>query len=236
MENETMKKNILKTIVLTGFFILTGLSGAMSDTDIENMSASGSLVQGYRILPIKHLNEDLNLVVYRGDYIKFDFDANVGDPLLQIPELSVKQKLTADLDKAPYFKMKTMGRFRFSLGSVAGNIQVIEYKQPHYREIDAEEAAELMKNLNPLLLDVRTRAEFDTGHIKNAVLIPVQELQQRVDELAEYKHSDILIYCATGNRSTVASKILIDNGFKRIVNMRYGIYQWAKNGHPVTTE
>ena len=236
MENETMKKNILKTIVLTGFLILTGLSGAMSDTDIEKMSASGSLVQGYRILPIRHMNEDLDLVVYRGDYIKFDFDANVGDPLLQIPELSVKQKLITDLDKAPYFKMKTMGRFRFSLGSVAGNIQVIEYKQPHYREIDAEEAAELMKNLNPLLLDVRTRAEFDTGHIKNAVLIPVQELQQRVNELAQYKHSDILIYCATGTRSTMAAKLLIDNGFKRIVNMRYGIYQWVKNGHPVTTE
>lgn len=236
MENETMKKNIFKTIALTGFLILTCLSGAMSDAGTEKMPASGSLVQGYRILPIKHMNEDIHLVVYRGDYIKFDFDANVGDPLLQIPELSVRQKLTTDLGKAPYFKMKAMGRFRFSLGSVAGDIQVIEYKQPHYRETDAEEAAELIQNLNPLLLDVRTRAEFDNGHIKNAVLIPVQELQKRVGELSEYKHSDILVYCATGNRSTVASKILIDNGFKRIANMRYGIYQWAKNGHPVTTK
>jgi len=129
--------------------------------------------------------------------------------------------------------MKSMGRFRFSLGSVVGNIHVIEYKQPHYREVEAREAVELLQNLNPLLLDVRTRGEFSNGHIKNALLIPVQELQKRVGELSEYKHSDILIYCATGNRSTVASKILVDNGFKRITNMRYGIYQWAKSNYPI---
>ena len=234
MENNTMKKNILVTIALTWFFVLTGLSGAASDTGIGNEPASGILVQGYRILPIEPTVDDINLVVYRGDYIKFNFDDTVGDPILRIPDLSINQELPESLDEAPYFKMKTMGRFRFSLGGVAGNIQVIEYKQPHYREVDAVEAAELLQNLNPLLLDVRTPAEFNNGHIKNAILIPVQELQKRVGELSEYKHHDILIYCATGNRSTVASKILVDNGFKRIINMRYGIYQWAKGGYPIS--
>lgn len=221
-------------IVLAGFFILAGFSGAVSDTGIQNEAASGILVQGYRVLPVEHTAEDVNLVVYRGDYIKFDFNPNVGDPVLQIPELSVRQELATDLEKAPYFKMKTVGRFRFSLGDVAGHIQVIEYKQPNYREVDAREAAELLQNLNPLLLDVRTREEFNSGHIKNALLIPVQELQKRVGELSEYKHSDILIYCATGNRSTVASKILIDNGFKRIANLRYGIHGWVTSRYPVT--
>ena len=230
----SMKKNIFVMIINISFIILTGLSVAASDTDMENASASGHLVQGYRILPIVATDADVNLVVYRGDYIKFDFNATVGDPILQIPELTIKQELSMGLDKAPYFKMKTVGRFRFSLGSVAGVIQVIEYKQPHYRVVDAREAAELMQNLNPLLLDVRTRGEYSNGHIENAMLIPVQELQNRVGELSAYKHSDILIYCATGNRSTVASKILVDNGFKRIMNMRYGIYEWAKNKYPLT--
>jgi len=193
-EKMSMKKNILVMITYISFIILTGLSGAASDTDMENVSASGRLVQGYRMLPIEITDKDVNLVVYRGDYIKFDFNADVGDSILRIPDLSVNQKLTMDLDNAPYFKMKSMGRFRFSLGSVTGNIQVIEYKQPHYRVVEAREAAELMQNLNPLLLDVRTRSEFSNGHIKNALLIPVQELQKRVGELSEYKHSDILIY------------------------------------------
>lgn len=235
--NSSPEKNTMQKIkvfaILICFFILTGLSGAAADTGVNNEPASGKLIQGYRILAIEPSAEDVHLVVYRGDYIKFDFKTAIGDPVLKIPELSVEQRLTMGLDNAPYFKMKTMGRFLFSLGSVSGSIQVIEYKQPHYREVDAGEAAELLQNLSPLLLDVRTRAEFANAHIKSAILIPVQELQKRVNELSAYKHSDILIYCATGNRSTVASKILVDNGFKRIVNMRYGIYQWAKSGYPV---
>jgi len=233
MEKTEMQKKLLVMILLIGFLIVAGLSVAASETGAENGPASGRLVQGYRILPIQNTDKDIHLVVYRGDYIKFDFNAGAGDTILQIPGLSVHRKLAKGLDNAPYFKMKRMGRFRFSLGSVAGNIHVIEYKQPHYREVDAWEAAKLLQNLNPLLLDVRTRGEFRNGHIKNALLIPVQELQKRVGELSEYKHSDILIYCATGNRSTVASKILVDNGFKRITNMRYGIYQWAKSNYPI---
>jgi len=177
LEKNAMQK-LKAIIILTGFFILTGLSGAVSDTGIGNELASGNLLQGYRILPIKHTVEDVNLVVYRGDYIKYDFNATIGDPILQIPGLSVKQELSMGLDKAPYFKMNTVGSFRFSLGSVAGTIQVIEYKQPHYRVVEAREAAELMQNLNPLLLDVRTRGEYSNGHIETAVLIPVQELQK----------------------------------------------------------
>ena len=227
-------QKLIVMITLIGFFILTGLSGAASATDIGNDPVSGSLVQGYRILPIENTAEEVNLVVYRGDYIKFNFDAKIVDPILQIPALSIKQKLSIKLDDAPYFKMKKTGRFPFSLGDVAGSIQVMEYKQPQYRLVDAREAAELLQNLNPLLLDVRTRGEFKKGHIKEALLIPVQELQKRVGELSEYKHSDILIYCASGNRSTVASKILVDNGFKRIINMRHGIYQWVKSRYPVT--
>lgn len=47
------------------------------------------------------------------------------------------------------------------------------------------------------------------------------------------KFSFILVYCATGNRSTVAAKILIDNGFKRIFNLRQGISGWERDKHPV---
>jgi len=84
-----------------------------------------------------------------------------------------------------------------------------------------------------LILDVRTPGEYGSGHLQNAVLIPVQELQGRLKELASYKDRQIFIYCATGNRSTVASKILIDHDFKQITNMRHGIYEWKKENYPV---
>jgi rhodanese-related sulfurtransferase len=105
---------------------------------------------------------------------------------------------------------------------------VIEYRQPNYRELTAPEAAVIIANEDPLVLDVRTRAEYDRGHLADAVLIPIQELDRRIVELRAYKQRDILVYCATGNRSTVASKILIDSGFERVLNMRHGIAEWSK--------
>ena len=56
-------------IILAGFFILTGLSGAASDTGVENEPASGKLVQGYLILTIENSVGDFHMVVYSGDYI-----------------------------------------------------------------------------------------------------------------------------------------------------------------------
>ena len=194
---------------------------------------SGQLVGGYRILSIAPGGQEMNFVVYRGDYIKFSFDASMGEPLFSIPALSVEQRLPADVQQAPYFKMKTIGRYAFNLGNTAGFIEVIDYRRPNYSEVTSRQAAEFIASAQPLVLDVRTPAEFKQGHLKDARLIPVQELQKRIGELASYKDKDILIYCATGNRSTVASKILIDRGFTRIVNMRHGIAQWYQEKLPV---
>jgi rhodanese-related sulfurtransferase len=155
------------------------------------------------------------------------------DPLLSIPGLTIQKRLSSNLAEAPYFKMKTPGTFAFSLGDVAGNLTVINYHQTSYREVTSNEAAELIQNEQPIILDVRTPNEYKRGHLHKSVLIPVQELQNRFKELGNDKDREILIYCATGNRSTVASKILIDSGFKHIVNMRGGIYDWSKKNYPV---
>jgi rhodanese-related sulfurtransferase len=172
-------------------------------------------------------------VVYRGDYIKFDITDVTGDAELKIPSLSINQSLNPDLQNAQYFKMKEIGLYPFTLGSITGQIEVVEYDKPQYRTLTANEAANLIRDQSPLILDVRTPQEYSSGRIENSFLIPVQELQTRYAELSEYKNDDIFVYCATGNRSTVAAKILIDNGFTRIHNLRYGIYEWAKNGLPV---
>ena len=80
---------------------------------------------------------------------------------------------------------------------------------------------------NILLLDVRTAAEFEgpLGHITGAVLIPVQELEQRVDELNEHKEKEIIVICRSGNRSQNGTRILISHGFNA-VNMLGGMKAW----------
>jgi CoA-disulfide reductase len=65
---------------------------------------------------------------------------------------------------------------------------------------------------NSILLDVRTDAEFDAGHIEGALHIPVDSLRGRLGELD--KDKEILEYCQIGLRGYVASRILSQNGFK----------------------
>ncbi len=77
-----------------------------------------------------------------------------------------------------------------------------------------------------LLLDVRTQAEYDEGHINDPTLIPVTELESRLDEISEYKDKPVLVYCRSGNRSVTASNILIDNGFSEVHNLLGGIGAW----------
>lgn len=68
---------------------------------------------------------------------------------------------------------------------------------------------------NLIILDVRTPKELvgPLGKLENVKNIPVQELSGRVEELEKYRDKTIAVICRTGNRSTFATKILIDNGY-----------------------
>ena len=87
--------------------------------------------------------------------------------------------------------------------------------------------AKLDLNADLVILDVRTNQEWDgpLGHIKNARLIPLQELSKRYTELNPVKNKEIIVYCRSGNRSQVATTLLRENGFNA-VNMIGGMKAW----------
>jgi rhodanese-related sulfurtransferase len=82
-----------------------------------------------------------------------------------------------------------------------------------------------------IILDVRTPQEFngEFGHIENAILIPVQELQYRIGELDAYRDKEIVAICRTQNRSRVAASILKDAGFDRIAYTHGGMVEWNRH-------
>jgi len=87
---------------------------------------------------------------------------------------------------------------------------------------------------NVVFLDVRTPAEFNGtaedkfGAIKNAINIPVQELETRINELEKYKDKEIVVYCSHSRRSPRASYMLTQNGFKKVTNMLGGMSVWKE--------
>ncbi len=100
---------------------------------------------------------------------------------------------------------------------------VLGKKLRHY---NAGEVAEKLRGASPpVLLDVRTLAEFRHGHIAGALHIPVQELGKRWRELEGFREREIVVYCATGPRSVNAVNFLQKRGFNA-VNMHGGMKAW----------
>lgn len=94
-----------------------------------------------------------------------------------------------------------------------------------YVKITAKEASELMLDEAVLVVDVRTKGEFKEGYIANAINIPVEDIQAGTAVLPEDKERTILLYCRSGNRSAVASNILIDAGYLDVRDFG-GIIDW----------
>jgi len=82
-----------------------------------------------------------------------------------------------------------------------------------------------------MMLDVRTPEEYAKGHIKGAVLIPVQVLEARLAEVP--KDKQVYVYCHSGVRSAKASKLLAKHGFSNIENVLGGFEAWKDAGYPV---
>ena len=87
----------------------------------------------------------------------------------------------------------------------------------------------------PLLLDVRTPAEFAAGHVPTATLLPVQELDARIDELAPYKERGIVIYCESGRRATNALEALASQGFTNLKLLDGSMKRWRAEDRIVET-
>ncbi len=101
-----------------------------------------------------------------------------------------------------------------------------------YGDVTVLEAWNLIQDKEELvILDVRTQAEYDEGHIEGALLIPVQELPDRLDELNN--SDELIVYCRTGNRSSSAVDILGEAGFSKVYHISDGITSWISEGYPV---
>ena len=95
--------------------------------------------------------------------------------------------------------------------------------------ITVDQLREMMvSDSNFVLLDVRNPYELEDkslGHIDGVLNIPVQELEERLSELDEFKNKDIAVICRSGRRSETATDLLVRNGFNA-VNVLGGMVQY----------
>ena len=99
------------------------------------------------------------------------------------------------------------------------------------RNLSPQEASGLLEKRSDLfLLDVRTPGEYQQARLKNARLIPIDQLVKRLAEVP--KNRPVLVYCAVGSRSAQAVSYLARRGYPELYNLNGGIYAWAQKGYP----
>ncbi len=95
------------------------------------------------------------------------------------------------------------------LCSCSNNIEKTSTKDYVYSSDPILESAMLENKF--VIIDVRTKEEYNTGHIKDAINIPYDEIAEKINIS---KNINIFVYCRSGNRSSIAFKTLSDMGYK----------------------
>lgn len=93
------------------------------------------------------------------------------------------------------------------------------------RKISPEEAKEMMDNGGVTVVDVRSREEFDEGHIPEAVLVTNETIGSEAPEELPDKDAVLLIYCRSGRRSAQAAEKLSGLGYTNVYDFG-GIIDW----------
>lgn len=130
------------------------------------------------------------------------------DKFIDVIATAIKAKMRvedlSDLELAyapPFLSAKSPANY---LGFIASNV---------FNDLE-ELILENELSKGAIILDVRTKEEYDRGHLDNSINIPVDELRERLDELEMYKDNIIDVYCAVGIRAHIASRILIAKGYE----------------------
>ncbi len=98
------------------------------------------------------------------------------------------------------------------------------------KQMNATEfAALLAEGVKPIMIDVREEHELSHGVIDNITHIPMQQIPDKLPQLADNKDKTTVIICRTGNRSNTVGQFLEQNGFTDVINLAGGMNSWASD-------
>jgi rhodanese-related sulfurtransferase len=112
--------------------------------------------------------------------------------------------------------------------------QIVKEAKAAINEVSIDEVIKMIDNReNIILLDVRDKEEFETGHILNAINISRGSLDFKVHLIIPDKNAKVVVYCGLDLRSPLATKSLNDLGYKKAVNMIGGLKGWKEAGYSI---
>lgn len=127
--------------------------------------------------------------------------------------------------------------FEQVLGYLSGGIDTWErsgypLRSGDIQDLNSEDLFAMLDNgSQAVVVDVRERWEYVRGHIPQAKLIPLGQLHRQIDTLDP--EQEVVLVCATGNRSQSAAALFGQKGFKKIYNAAEGMVGWMQRGYPI---
>jgi len=100
--------------------------------------------------------------------------------------------------------------------------------------ITSTEATQMINKGKVAIIDVRDQADFKSGHLLNAIHVPLDTLGERLPKLEKLKKQPVIVIDKTGKQSRAASRALRDAGFAQVYSLTGGMDEWKKKGLPVT--
>lgn len=110
----------------------------------------------------------------------------------------------------------------------------LAFCEPAESSVNATRFSEKMNGENTIVIDIRTKEEFESGHIPGAENIDFYQTAQfsaYLDGLDKTKR--YLIYCKSGNRSNQAYEIMKEKGFLNVTELQGGILSWQASNLPI---
>jgi rhodanese-related sulfurtransferase len=101
------------------------------------------------------------------------------------------------------------------------------------QSVSAQQLVDLVNREGAVVVDVRDKNEFASGHIVDAINIPLATLENRLSDLEKKKAQPIVIACKMGQHSGSAGTILRKNGFENVRRLTGGIAEWRNQNLPV---
>ena len=101
-------------------------------------------------------------------------------------------------------------------------------------QMTCSELSRNMEENSVNVIDVRGYSEYNSGHLPNAKNIHVGYILDNLDSIP--KDKDLVVHCASGDRSSIAASLLLSKGFKNVTNLTGGFSNWANNGFEILKE
>ena len=119
------------------------------------------------------------------------------------------------------------------LAAIALAVYEVQARLQAFAALSAMQAVRLM-NQGALVLDLRNKDSFDSGHIGDARNLPVAELESQAESLKRWRDKNVITYDDSGSGGAGAARTLTKLGFTKVFSLEGGLNAWVKDNLPLT--